>query len=478
MRPAATDPWSAVPIAAFAGGVAVLYEGKGGLFPPIGVALLVGTLLLRRGEAPIAHLRVMRALFPLITPVLVVVALLAAEIAFSMDAMSVRGWLLVAIAAAATSVAVESLRGRAIVGRRTRVAFVGSAAASTRLARDLQHADVRRFEFVGRIADDRDVSGGLPPLGALGGLRAALVDARVDLLVVGGGVPRLKLFEEFADACLDLRVRMIELPELYEHALGYLPVSEINAAWFARIVDGRSRPPVAWVKRALDLAMVGAVGVVALPVLALLAYLVHLDGGPVLYAQTRIGERGRPFRLYKLRTMDLARDDLARWTADNDPRVTRVGAMLRRTHLDELPQLWNIARGEMSFVGPRPEQPSFVAHLECVLPFYQRRHVVRPGLTGWAQVRCGYAGSEVGSAWKLCNDLYYYEHRSLAVDLLVIAETAAQIILGCFSRASAAVPGVASGLTAPLTSDVEPALVDLAPPIGDRAAPDHQPVGA
>jgi exopolysaccharide biosynthesis polyprenyl glycosylphosphotransferase len=478
MRPAATDPWSAVPIAAFAGGVAVLYEGKGSLFLPIGATLLVGTLLLRRGEAQIAHLRVMRALYPLTAPVLVVLALLAAEIAFSMGAMSVRGWLLVAIAAAAASVAVESLRGRAIVGRRTRVAFVGSAAAAMRLARDLRHADVRRFEFVGRIADDRDRSGGLPLLGALGGLRTALVDARVDLLVVGGGVPRLKVFEEFADACLDLRVRMTELPELYEHAFGYLPVSEINAAWFARIVDGRSRPPVAWVKRALDLAMVGAVGVLALPVLALLAHLVRLDGGPALYAQTRIGERGRPFRLYKLRTMDVAQDDHARWTADNDPRVTRLGAILRRTHLDELPQLWNIARGEMSFVGPRPEQPSFVAHLERVLPFYQRRHVVRPGLTGWAQVRCGYAGSDVGSAWKLCNDLYYYEHRSLAVDLLVLAETAAQIILGRFGRASAAVPGVASGSTAPLTSDVEAALADLAPPIGDRAAPNHQPVGA
>jgi exopolysaccharide biosynthesis polyprenyl glycosylphosphotransferase len=478
MRHAGTDPRSAVPVAAFAGGVAVLYEGNGSLILPIGGALLVETLFLRRAEGQIAHLRVMRALYPLFAPVLVVLALLAANLAFSMGAMSVRGCLLAAVAAAAVSVAVEALRGRAIVRRRTRVAFVGSAAAATRLARDLRHADVRRFELVGRIADDRDLSGALPVLGALGGLRTALVDARVDLLVVGGAVPRLKLFEEFADACLDLRVRMIELPELYEHAFGYLPVSEINAAWFARIVDGRSRPPVAWVKRALDLAMVGAVGVVALPVLALLAYLVHLDGGPALYAQTRIGERGRPFRLYKLRTMDLARDDLARWTADNDPRVTRLGAMLRRTHLDELPQLWNIARGEMSFVGPRPEQPSFVAHLECVLPFYQRRHVVRPGLTGWAQVRCGYAGSEVGSAWKLCNDLYYYEHRSLAVDLLVIAETAAQIILGCFGRAIAAVPSVASGLTAPLTSDVEPALVDLAPPIGDRSAPDHQPVGA
>jgi lipopolysaccharide/colanic/teichoic acid biosynthesis glycosyltransferase len=299
----------------------------------------------------------------------------------------------------------------------------------------------------------------------------------VDLLVLGGGVPRLKVFEEFADDCLDLRIRVTDLPELYDQAFGYVPVSEINAAWFARVVDGRSRQPAAWVKRALDLAMVGAMGVVALPLLALLAYLVRRDGGPALYVQTRIGEHGGRFRLYKLRSMHVRQDDGgARWAEENDPRITRLGAILRRTHLDELPQLWNIARGEMSFVGPRPEQPAYVDLLERVLPFYQRRHLLRPGLTGWAQVRCGYAGSEVGSAWKLGNDLYYYEHRSLAVDLLVIAETAGQFMIGCFGGASVVMPGVAGG-TSPLTADFAPASPDLAPSIRERATPEHQPVG-
>ena len=472
MRRGATVPASAVPIAAFAGSVAVLYEGKASLFLPIGGALLAGTLGFRGAEGHIAHLRLLRALYPLAAPVLVVLALLTADTAFSLGAMSVHGWLVVAVAAAAATAAVEPL----IVGRRTRIAFVGSAAAAGRLAHDLRHADVRRFELVGRIADDRDLSGAVPILGALGDLRTALVDGQVDLLVLGRGVPRLKVFEEFADACLDLRVRMMEEPELYEHAFGYVPVSEINAAWFARIVDGRSRQPVAWVKRALDLAMVVAVGTVALPVLALLAYLVRRDGGPALYAQTRIGERGRPFRLYKLRTMQLARDDHARWTADADPRVTRLGGILRSTHLDELPQLWNIARGEMSFVGPRPEQPAFVEHLERVLPHYQRRHLIRPGLTGWAQVRCGYGGSELGSAGKLCNDLYYYEPRSFGVDLLVLTETAGQIMLGRFGRAIAAAPAVTSALDAPPMGDR--ALTDLAPRLADGAASEGQPVGA
>jgi exopolysaccharide biosynthesis polyprenyl glycosylphosphotransferase len=478
MRRWVGDSRSTAPIAAFAAGIAVLYEGEASLFLPMGVALLAGTLLLRRDQGQIAHLRVMRALYPRLAPALVVLGMLTADTAFSMGAMSMRGWIVAAVAAAAASTAVESLRGRELVGRHVRVAFVGSAAAAARVAHDLRQADARRFELVGRIADDRELSGGPSTLGALGDLRTALVEGRVDVLVLGRGVPRMEVFEEFADDCLDLRVRMAELPELYEHAFGYVPVAEINAAWFARIVDGRSRQPVAWVKRALDLAIVAAVGLVAVPVLGLLACLVRRDGGPALYAQTRIGERGRPFRLYKLRTMQLAQDDYARWTADNDPRVTRLGAILRSTHLDELPQLWNIVRGEMSFVGPRPEQPAFVEHLERVLPFYQRRHLVRPGLTGWAQVRCGYAGSEAGSAWKLCNDLYYYEHRSLGVDLLVLAETAAQIMLGRFGGASAAVPGIASGLAAPLLADLEPALADLAPRLADGTASEGQPVGA
>ncbi len=103
--------------------------------------------------------------------------------------------------------------------------------------------------------------------------------------------------------------------------------------------------------------------------------------------------------------------------------MTRIGRILRKTHLDELPQLYNILRGEMSLVGPRPEQPEFVQQLEEVLPFYQRRHLLKPGLTGWAQVRCGYAGSDVGSAWKLSHDLYYLKHRSMAFDLAIIGET-------------------------------------------------------
>ena len=152
--------------------------------------------------------------------------------------------------------------------------------------------------------------------------------------------------------------------------------------------------------------------------------LIRRDGGPVLFRQVRIGEGGRPFTVYKLRTMKAGVSSAAaQWADADDPRVTRVGRFLRRSHLDELPQLINVIRGEMSIVGPRPEQPEFVDRLERWVPFYTRRHLLKPGITGWAQVRCGYAGSDFGSAWKLCHDLYYLKHRSTALDLVILGET-------------------------------------------------------
>jgi lipopolysaccharide/colanic/teichoic acid biosynthesis glycosyltransferase len=155
---------------------------------------------------------------------------------------------------------------------------------------------------------------------------------------------------------------------------------------------------------------------------------IRRDGGPALFTQVRIGEQGHRFRLLKLRTMRVGADSSAQWACADDPRMTRVGGWLRRTHLDELPQLVNVLRGEMSLVGPRPEQPQFVDRLEQMLPFYQRRHLMRPGITGWAQIRCGYAGSDIGSAWKLCHDLYYAKHRSAGVDLLILCETLATLV--------------------------------------------------
>ena len=148
----------------------------------------------------------------------------------------------------------------------------------------------------------------------------------------------------------------------------------------------------------------------------------------MLYRQRRLGELGEEFEILKLRTMRPdAEADGPQWSAVADDRVTRVGRILRRTHVDEIPQLWNVLRGDMTLVGPRPERPEMVAELERRFPHYTRRHLVKPGIAGWAALRCGYAGSDIGTAWKLCHDLFYIKRRSMLADALILAETGVEV---------------------------------------------------
>jgi exopolysaccharide biosynthesis polyprenyl glycosylphosphotransferase len=393
-------------------------------------ACAIAFAVLPRWRSPSAHLPVLRIAYPIAVPAAVFAPLVVVAAFDPLAGLGPGGWALVAATAMVTSALVERLT-RAAAPRRVRVAFVGDARAARRLADDLRGPASRSCVLVGRIATAPAAEGddaGAPVIGALGGLRQALVRERVGLLVLGGHVGRLTLFDELAETCLDLPIQLMELAEFYEGVFGHVPTTEINAAWFAHLVDARAHHPSPRAKRALDVVLALTLGVLTLPLLGVLALLVRLDGGPAIFAQRRIGEAGRPFRLYKLRTMRLGTGDAAAWAEENDPRATRIGRVLRRWHVDELPQLWNVLRGEMSFVGPRPEQLEFVERLERALPFYRRRHLTRPGLTGWAQVRCGYAGSEIGAAWKLCNDLYYVKYRSLTLDLLVLAETVGLLV--------------------------------------------------
>ena len=199
----------------------------------------------------------------------------------------------------------------------------------------------------------------------------------------------------------------------------------MDSAWFLFLMHPSFRAGSATSKRAVDLLVSAAASIVAVPLIALGAIAIKLgDGGPVMYRQLRVGERGREFEILKLRTMRTDAQATGQlWSRGGDSRVTRVGAVLRRLHIDELPQLVNVIKGDMTLVGPRPEQPRIVAELERVFPHYSRRLQVKPGVTGWAQVRCGYAGSQVGTAWKLCHDLYYLKHRSTLADLLIMLET-------------------------------------------------------
>jgi len=179
------------------------------------------------------------------------------------------------------------------------------------------------------------------------------------------------------------------------------------------------------IKRAADVVL-GSVGLVAgLPLWPIIAALVRLDSrGPVFYAQNRVGKDGRIFRLVKFRSMiEKAETNGALWAHVNDERITGVGRVLRRLHLDELPQLLNVIRGDMSLVGPRPERPEFVGELERAIPGYRRRHAVKPGLTGWAQVSYMYASSLESSRVKLGYDIYYVENMGIALDFEILLKT-------------------------------------------------------
>ena len=189
--------------------------------------------------------------------------------------------------------------------------------------------------------------------------------------------------------------------------------------------------------RAADIAVGGAALVVSAPLLGLAALAVKLeDRGPVLYRQTRVGRDAADFELLKLRTMVVGAEKLgAGYSVDEgDPRITRVGRILRRLSLDELPQLWNVVRGDMSIVGPRPERPEFLELLVDTVPFWTQRHLLRPGITGWAQVRNGYAADVTDTERKLSYDLWYLRHQSLLVDLMICGRTFATVVRGTGAR--------------------------------------------
>ena len=392
------------------------------------VFLLVGATLGRRSRWS-EMLPLTRVLLGLLSPAM---AAVIAWVLLDATAIAHASVPLLAVAAVGV-VAATALVGRLTSPASTRIAVVGSAQSAALLQRELLDARVQRHELVGLVVAGEPTAniladGRLPVLGGLAALAELLERHRVDILLFDGEAPRLEVFDQLADTCLDLPVRVCELSQFYEDSLGHVSVTEINSAWFRYIMHPRFRSPDTAAKRVIDLAVALAAGLVFLPVMVLSALVIKLqDGGPVLFRQRRIGSGGREFTMLKLRTMRVA-DSAAQWSSADDDRVTPMGRLLRRMHLDEFPQLVNVLRGDMSVVGPRPEQPEFVERLERLLPYYNRRHLIKPGLTGWAQVRCGYAGSDSGSAWKLCHDLFYLKHQSLWLDLAIIAETTRTLI--------------------------------------------------
>lgn len=244
----------------------------------------------------------------------------------------------------------------------------------------------------------------------------------------GGGLPVSELLE-----CKLRGLEIQDLPAFFEQQTGILPLESTNASWMIfseGFTQGSGRDMV---KRIFDLAVSSAFLLALFPLMVLTALLIRLESrGPVFYTQERVGQFGHIFTIYKFRSMrqDAEKNGAPVWARKNDDRTTRVGRFIRRTRIDELPQILNVFLGQMSFVGPRPERPYFVNELAEQIPYYQARHSVKPGITGWAQVKFPYGASVEDAMNKLQYDLYYVKNHSLFLDLMILLQTAQVVVLG------------------------------------------------
>jgi len=305
-----------------------------------------------------------------------------------------------------------------------------------RLAADLAGQILTRSDLAMRVTGvltaDGDSVNGVRRLGGYGDVADVVLRERPDRIIVAMPDRRGNLPVSALLACRFRGVRVDEGAEAYERFMRRLAVESLTPSALI-FGDGFrvSRAQLA-LKRAMSVVIATVALVVTAPLIALIALAIKLESrGPVFFIQERIGLGGRPFRLIKFRTMRQAeRGADGIWQRDNASRVTRFGAVLRRYRLDELPQCVNILRGDMSLVGPRPEMASNVATFSAVIPFYNLRHEVRPGLTGWAQVRAGYSMSTEEVTRKLCYDLYYIKHLSLRFDLWILFDTVKFVLSG------------------------------------------------
>jgi sugar transferase (PEP-CTERM system associated) len=227
-------------------------------------------------------------------------------------------------------------------------------------------------------------------------------------------------------ACKLSGIEVVDAPSFYENMTGKLLLENITPSWFIFSDGFRITAPIRLMKRLIDVVLSTAGLILVLPFLPLFALAIRLDSpGPIFFRQVRVGERERNFLLFKFRTMrvDAETGTGAVWAQEKDPRVTKVGNFFRKSRIDEIPQLFNVLKGDMSLIGPRPERPEFIEKLKKVIPYYSERHFVKPGVTGWAQVRYPYGASVEDALEKLRYDLYYIKNLSLTFDIMIILET-------------------------------------------------------
>jgi exopolysaccharide biosynthesis polyprenyl glycosylphosphotransferase len=322
-------------------------------------------------------------------------------------------------------------------GLMRRVVIVGAGKAGYSLADIYSQLSPPPFILLGFIDDDPDKQDmsyqGFPVLGKSGNLLVLIEEYRIsDLVVAINGEIRGETFQNVLDA-QERGVEVTRMQILYEEMTGRVPIEHLESDWVIRSFVDQVRVSGMFelFKRFMDIGG-GLVGLLILGIVfPFTALAILLESGfPIFYSQTRLGRGGTVFRIHKFRTMrqNAEADGEAKLASENDPRVTRVGNFLRRTRLDEMPQFWSVLGGEMSLVGPRAERPELVAEFQRQIPFYRARLLVKPGLTGWAQINYGYVANVKETAVKLEYDLYYIKHRTVAMDFQIVLRTIGTVL--------------------------------------------------
>ena len=334
------------------------------------------------------------------------------------------------------------LLGRPFFRRRAMV--IGAGQAGRAIVQAIEENLPSEYQLVGYIDDDPSKQGqvieGVPIIGSRWDMLSLVKEKDVSEIILASSARSLtvaahtvhgELIRAIMD-CQEQGVQITLMPLLYEEITGRVPVEHVGDDWSLVLPLDHAASGSFWpfFKRTLDI-LISGMGLIILALLfPILALAIYIDSpGPIFYTQERVGKGGRTFRLFKFRSMiPGAEESGAVWAEENDPRVTRVGRFLRRTMIDELPQLINVLRGEMSIVGPRPERPIFAHQLADQIPFYRARHAVKPGMAGWALVNYGYSSSVRDALVKLQYDLYYIKHQSIYLDLLILSKTIGAMI--------------------------------------------------
>ncbi len=317
-----------------------------------------------------------------------------------------------------------------------RALVVGEGPLATSLAAEIQkHPElgVHLIGYVGQGLDSAGAVNGLRCLGSVEELPTLADPKQINRVIVAMSNRRGTLPVE---ALLQLKTRGVLVQDgadVYEAVTGKVPLDSLRLSWLLFSPGFHISSAILIGKRVSSIVLSALALLLCLPLLPLIALAIKLSSpGPVFYCQKRVGRKREVFTCYKFRTMrpDAEADVGPTWAADDDPRITPVGRFLRHARLDEIPQLWNVLRGDMNFVGPRPERPEFVARLNREIPYYHLRHVIRPGITGWAQICYKYGSSVENAREKLQYDLYYIKNMSLGLDLLIFMQTVKVILLG------------------------------------------------